>query len=138
MTQHDVQEFNRVLQDKLEEKMKKTDAEGTIEKLFRGTTYNYIRCIKIKLESIRKEDFYGMYAPAWMAWRIYADVTLIFGWQTYLSTSRGARTLSARSNAILSLKNWRATTCTKRRHTASKPHRRAFSLIPFLRYSICT
>ena len=34
--QHDVQEFARVLQDKLEEKMKDTPVDGTFKKLFVG------------------------------------------------------------------------------------------------------
>ncbi|KDN51670.1 hypothetical protein RSAG8_00216, partial [Rhizoctonia solani AG-8 WAC10335] len=42
--QHDVQEFNRVLQDKLESKMKGTPAEGAINKLFLGKMKSYIKC----------------------------------------------------------------------------------------------
>lgn len=57
--QHDVQEFNRVLQDKLEEKMKGTVAEGAIRRLFVGKMKSYIKCVDVDFESARSEDFYG-------------------------------------------------------------------------------
>ena len=59
--QHDVQEFNRVLQDKLEVKMKATVSEGAITKLFVGKMKSYIKCINVDYESARAEDFYGKY-----------------------------------------------------------------------------
>ncbi|KIP09627.1 hypothetical protein PHLGIDRAFT_86496 [Phlebiopsis gigantea 11061_1 CR5-6] len=55
--QHDVQEFNRVLQDKLEIKMKGTKAEGAIAKLFVGKMKSYIKCVNVDYESSRIEDF---------------------------------------------------------------------------------
>jgi len=55
--QHDVQELNRVLQDKLEEQMKQTSVEGTIQKLFEGHTTNFIECINVDYKSERKEEF---------------------------------------------------------------------------------
>lgn len=55
--QHDVQELNRILCDRLEEKMKGTKVEGTINKLFEGHFTNYIECINIDYKSIRKEAF---------------------------------------------------------------------------------
>ncbi|KAI9003728.1 hypothetical protein BC832DRAFT_621755 [Gaertneriomyces semiglobifer] len=58
--QHDVQEFNRVLQDNLESKMKGTKAEGAISKLFVGKMKSYIRCIDVPYESSRTEDFYDI------------------------------------------------------------------------------
>ena len=57
--QHDVQEFNRVLQDKLEIKMKGTQAEGSINKLFVGKMKSYIKCVNVEFESARSEEFYG-------------------------------------------------------------------------------
>ena len=57
--QHDVQEFNRVLQDKLEIKMKGTAAEGAINKLFVGKMKSYIKCVNVEYESARTEEFYG-------------------------------------------------------------------------------
>ncbi|CAK5277441.1 unnamed protein product [Mycena citricolor] len=53
--QHDVQEFNRVLQDKLESKMKAT--EGAIAKLFVGKMKSYIKCVNVDYESSRIEEF---------------------------------------------------------------------------------
>ncbi|KIY50921.1 ubiquitin carboxyl-terminal hydrolase 5 [Fistulina hepatica ATCC 64428] len=55
--QHDVQEFNRVLQDKLESKMKGTAAEGAISRLFTGKMKSYIKCVNVDYESSRVEDF---------------------------------------------------------------------------------
>ncbi|RXW23380.1 hypothetical protein EST38_g2471 [Candolleomyces aberdarensis] len=57
--QHDVQEFNRVLQDKLESKMKGTKAEGAIQKLFVGKMKSYIKCVNVDYESSRSEEFKG-------------------------------------------------------------------------------
>ncbi|KAG8854609.1 hypothetical protein FRB91_003318 [Serendipita sp. 411] len=58
--QHDVQEFNRVLQDKLESKMKGTAAEGAINRLFVGKMKSYIRCVNVDFESSRTEEFYDI------------------------------------------------------------------------------
>lgn len=58
--QHDVQEFNRVLQDNLESKMKSSDAEGAITKLFVGQMKSFIKCINVDYESSRVEDFYDI------------------------------------------------------------------------------
>ncbi|THU99317.1 cysteine proteinase [Dendrothele bispora CBS 962.96] len=58
--QHDVQEFNRVLQDKLESKMKGTKAEGAIAKLFVGKMKSYIKCVNVDYESSRTEEFFDI------------------------------------------------------------------------------
>ncbi|KAG2175621.1 hypothetical protein INT43_001268, partial [Umbelopsis isabellina] len=58
--QHDVQEFNRVLQDNLEMKMKNTPADGAINKLFLGKMKSYIKCINVDYESSRVEDYYDI------------------------------------------------------------------------------
>eukprot|EP00238_Polyblepharides_amylifera_P000665 CAMPEP_0196572050 /NCGR_PEP_ID=MMETSP1081-20130531/2168_1 /TAXON_ID=36882 /ORGANISM="Pyramimonas amylifera, Strain CCMP720" /LENGTH=1108 /DNA_ID=CAMNT_0041889233 /DNA_START=195 /DNA_END=3521 /DNA_ORIENTATION=- len=55
--QHDVQELNRVLCEKLEEKMKSTTVEGTIQKLFEGEIVNYIECVNVEYKSTRTEAF---------------------------------------------------------------------------------
>ncbi|KAK9823704.1 hypothetical protein WJX72_004794 [[Myrmecia] bisecta] len=55
--QHDVQELNRVLCEKLEEKMKATKVEGTINKLFEGHTHNFIECTDVDFKSTRRESF---------------------------------------------------------------------------------
>ncbi|CAN6439958.1 unnamed protein product [Victoria cruziana] len=58
--QHDVQELNRVLCEKLEDKMKGTAVEGTIQHLFEGHHMNYIECINVDYKSTRKESFYDL------------------------------------------------------------------------------
>lgn len=58
--QHDVQEFNRVLQDNLEIKMKNTPADGAIKNLFVGRMKSYIKCINVNFESSRLEDYYDI------------------------------------------------------------------------------
>ncbi|CAL4892217.1 unnamed protein product [Urochloa decumbens] len=58
--QHDVQELNRVLCEKLEDKMKGTVVEGTIEQLFEGHHINYIECINVDYKSSRKESYYDL------------------------------------------------------------------------------
>ncbi|KAG0478767.1 hypothetical protein HPP92_013486 [Vanilla planifolia] len=58
--QHDVQELNRVLCEKLEDKMKGTVVEGAIQKLFEGHHMNYIECINVEYTSSRKESFYDL------------------------------------------------------------------------------
>eukprot|EP00271_Cylindrocystis_brebissonii_P022318 TRINITY_DN8549_c0_g1_i1.p1 TRINITY_DN8549_c0_g1~~TRINITY_DN8549_c0_g1_i1.p1 ORF type:complete len:1105 (+),score=260.24 TRINITY_DN8549_c0_g1_i1:215-3529(+) len=58
--QHDVQELNRVLCEKLEEKMKGTVVENTIQHLFEGHHMNYIECVNVDYKSTRKESFYDL------------------------------------------------------------------------------
>ncbi|XP_022916946.1 ubiquitin carboxyl-terminal hydrolase 7 isoform X1 [Onthophagus taurus] len=58
--QHDVQEFLRVLLDKLESKMKGTCVEGTVPKLFEGKMVSYIRCKNVNYTSNRTETFYDI------------------------------------------------------------------------------
>ena len=62
--QHDVQEFSRVLLDKLEIKMKGTKAEGAIAKLFVGKMKSYIKCVDVDYESSRIEEFNGACSPS--------------------------------------------------------------------------
>ncbi|CAG8473953.1 35423_t:CDS:10, partial [Racocetra persica] len=57
--QYDVQEFDRMLLDCLENKMKNTYADGAISKLFAGEMKNYVRCINVDYESSCIEDYYG-------------------------------------------------------------------------------
>jgi len=57
--QHDVQEFNRVLCDKLETKMKGTPVEGTINYLLEGKMKSFVKCTQVAYESSREESFYG-------------------------------------------------------------------------------
>ncbi|KDD73658.1 ubiquitin carboxyl-terminal hydrolase, partial [Helicosporidium sp. ATCC 50920] len=55
--QHDVQELNRILCDRLEVRMKGTKVEGTIAQLFEGHTHNYIECLNVDCRSTRRESF---------------------------------------------------------------------------------
>mmetsp|Transcript_18165 Transcript_18165/g.59352 ORF Transcript_18165/g.59352 Transcript_18165/m.59352 type:complete len:1097 (+) Transcript_18165:86-3376(+) len=55
--QHDVQELNRVMCERLEEKMKGTSVEGTIDKLLGGEMVSYIECLNVDYKSNRKETF---------------------------------------------------------------------------------
>ena len=68
--QHDVQEFSRILQDKLEIKMKGTPAEGAVQALFKGTMKNYIKCINVDYESSGHEDFYGEFCANYKGTRL--------------------------------------------------------------------
>ncbi|KAI8055335.1 cysteine proteinase [Syncephalis plumigaleata] len=58
--QHDVQEFNRVLQDNLEGKMKGTASEGAIDRLFLGKMTSFVRCINVDFESSRMDNYYDI------------------------------------------------------------------------------
>ncbi|KAL0322462.1 UNVERIFIED_CONTAM: Ubiquitin carboxyl-terminal hydrolase 12, partial [Sesamum angustifolium] len=57
--QYDVHELNRVLCEKLQEKMKRTVVEGAIQNLFEGHHKNYIECINVDYKSCRQESFYA-------------------------------------------------------------------------------
>ena len=59
-TQHDVQEFLRVLLDKLESKMKGTCVEGAVPRLFEGKMSSYIKCKNVEYTSTRIETFYDI------------------------------------------------------------------------------
>ncbi|KAJ2158993.1 ubiquitin-specific protease ubp15 [Coemansia sp. RSA 552] len=58
--QHDVQEFNRVLQDNLETKMKGTVVDGAVARMFEGKMKSYIRCVDVEFESSRVENYYDI------------------------------------------------------------------------------
>ncbi|KAK9471279.1 uncharacterized protein V1510DRAFT_420556 [Dipodascopsis tothii] len=59
-TQHDVQEFNRVLMDNLEGKMKGTKVDGALTELFVGQMKSFVKCINVDFESSRSEDFWDI------------------------------------------------------------------------------
>ncbi|CAE7645949.1 UBP12, partial [Symbiodinium pilosum] len=59
-TQHDAQELNRILCDRLEERMKNTPSDGSIKRLFEGEMENYIECIDVDYKSRRNETFYDI------------------------------------------------------------------------------
>ncbi|KAF9082945.1 hypothetical protein BGX23_011943 [Mortierella sp. AD031] len=58
--QHDVQEFNRVLQQNLEQKMRGTKAEGALQYLFEGKTKSFVKCLSVDYESSLTETFYDI------------------------------------------------------------------------------
>ncbi len=58
--QQDVQELNRVLCDRLEEKMKGTPVAGTIKSLFAGKTLSFVNCVDVEYSSSREEEFYDL------------------------------------------------------------------------------
>lgn len=58
--QHDVHEFNRVLMDELESRMKNTEVDGMIQKIFTGKLQHIRRCLNVDFQSVREEDFYDV------------------------------------------------------------------------------
>lgn len=55
--QHDIQEFNCILAETLEKKMKNTAAEGTYSKMFTGKMKNLVVCNDVEFQSTRVESF---------------------------------------------------------------------------------
>jgi ubiquitin carboxyl-terminal hydrolase 7 len=58
--QQDVQELSRKLMERMEEKMKGTEAENVLPNLFCGKVRTYISCINVAYESRRVEDFWDI------------------------------------------------------------------------------
>ncbi|KAI9798682.1 MAG: hypothetical protein M1833_004671 [Piccolia ochrophora] len=58
--QQDVQELSRILMERMEEKMKGTEAENALAKLFVGKTKTYVSCVNVDFESSRIEDFWDI------------------------------------------------------------------------------
>jgi ubiquitin C-terminal hydrolase len=58
--QHDAQELNRLLCDRVEEQMKGTPMDGEIKRLFEGEMENYIECVDVDYRSTRMETFYDL------------------------------------------------------------------------------
>lgn len=59
-TQHDIQELNRILMDKLEIAMKKSNQEKKLHDMFVGKMKSYIKCINVPYESSMIEDFWDI------------------------------------------------------------------------------
>ncbi|XP_062207011.1 ubiquitin C-terminal hydrolase 13-like isoform X3 [Phragmites australis] len=93
--QHDVQELNRVLCEKLENKMKGTTVEGAIQKLFEGHHMNYIECINVEYKSTRKESFYDLAldvkgcSDVYASFDKYVEVEMLEGDNKYQSEQHG-------------------------------------------------
>jgi ubiquitin carboxyl-terminal hydrolase 7 len=60
LTQHDTQEFCRVLMYNLETKMINSPLDGRVAALFRGKYCNYIRCVNGSHSSTTIESFYDL------------------------------------------------------------------------------
>ncbi|KAI9047228.1 hypothetical protein LZ554_008682 [Drepanopeziza brunnea f. sp. 'monogermtubi'] len=58
--QQDVQELSRKLMERMEEKMKGTEAENVLPRLFCGKVRTYISCINVDYESRRVEDYWDI------------------------------------------------------------------------------
>lgn len=59
-TQHDVQELNRVLMDKLETQMKGTEVDGALNNIFVAQMKSYVKCVNVDFESSRIEDYWDI------------------------------------------------------------------------------
>jgi ubiquitin carboxyl-terminal hydrolase 7 len=55
--QHDFHALSRTLCNRLEDRMKGTRVEGTVNRLFEGHTHNFVECIGIDFRSSRREAF---------------------------------------------------------------------------------
>ncbi|KAF8177293.1 ubiquitin carboxyl-terminal hydrolase 5 [Mycena galopus ATCC 62051] len=93
--QHDVVEFKRVLQDKLQSRMKGTKAEGVITKLFVGKLKSYIKCLNVAYESVRAEEFSDLELNVqglrnlYESFKDYVAVTMLDGEKKYLAEGYG-------------------------------------------------
>lgn len=58
--QQDVQELSRILMEKLETRMKGTQAENALPNMFVGKMKTYLKCINVEYESSRIEDFWDL------------------------------------------------------------------------------
>jgi ubiquitin carboxyl-terminal hydrolase 7 len=58
--QQDVQELSRVLMERMEERMKGTEAENALANMFVGKMKTFITCINVPKESSRIEDFWDI------------------------------------------------------------------------------
>ena len=58
--QQDVQELSRILMEKMEEKMKGTEAENALAQMFVGKMKTYLKCINVDYESSRIEEFWDL------------------------------------------------------------------------------
>ncbi|KAK2943422.1 putative Ubiquitin carboxyl-terminal hydrolase 15 [Blattamonas nauphoetae] len=61
--QHDASEMNRVMLDKLMEKLSTTPYRGSINLILEGRMYSYIKCVHVDFESAREERFFDLNLP---------------------------------------------------------------------------
>lgn len=88
-TQHDVQELNRVLMDKLETAMKGTPIENRLNDLFVGKMKSYVKCVDVPYELSREEDFWDIqlnvrgFANLEESFKNYIEIEMLEGENKY-------------------------------------------------------
>ncbi|OBA20575.1 hypothetical protein METBIDRAFT_78917 [Metschnikowia bicuspidata var. bicuspidata NRRL YB-4993] len=88
-TQHDVQELNRVLMDKLESAMKGSHIENRLNDIFVGRMKSFIKCVNVPYESSRIEDFWDIQLNVkglrnlLESFRNYIDIEMLDGENKY-------------------------------------------------------
>lgn len=94
-TQHDVQELNRILMDRLEARMKGTIADNSLNNTFVGKMKSYIKCINVDYESSRSEDFWDIQLNVknlnnlTQSFQNYIEVELMSGENQYAAQDYG-------------------------------------------------
>jgi len=117
--QHDVQELNRVLTEKLEDKMRGTPAEGMLTQLLSGTIEHKIHCTQVKFDSTREETFYDLSIDVqgcrdlYNSLDKYTEVELLDGDNMYMAegfgkqpAEKGCKFLKLPPVLHLQLKRW--------------------------------
>ncbi|ABN66910.2 Ubiquitin carboxyl-terminal hydrolase [Scheffersomyces stipitis CBS 6054] len=88
-TQHDVQELNRILMDKLETAMKGSKIENSLNDIFVGKMKSYIKCVHVPYESSRVEDFWDIqlnvkgFANLQQSFKNYIEIEMLEGENKY-------------------------------------------------------
>ena len=59
-TQHDAQELQRILCDRLEASLKRTRMDGELARLLEGKVENFVECLDMPYRSVREEAFYDI------------------------------------------------------------------------------
>jgi hypothetical protein len=72
--QHDIQEFNLVLSEAMERKMKNTRVEGTFSHLFEGKLINYIHCLEVDYKKNIEEKFCDLQLTVKVSFFIYIEL----------------------------------------------------------------
>ncbi|CAN3475729.1 ubiquitin carboxyl-terminal hydrolase 15 [Diutina catenulata] len=93
--QHDIQELNRVLMDRLESAMKGTALDGRLSAVFCGKMRSYIRCVNVAYESARSEEFWDIqlnvqgFATLAESFQNYIEVEKLEGENKYHANEHG-------------------------------------------------
>mmetsp|Transcript_10768 Transcript_10768/g.15759 ORF Transcript_10768/g.15759 Transcript_10768/m.15759 type:complete len:1196 (+) Transcript_10768:58-3645(+) len=106
LMQHDVQEMARVLIDRLDEKMKGTKSEGTVNDMFKGTTKSFIKCVNVDYESARNEAYLDLQLDVRGCKHVnesfekYCELELLSGENQYRSEEHGLQDAQKGSSFI--------------------------------------